>query len=195
MVRYILFLSAFTLVLTSFTSFKNRAKWVIAQNSSLTINGSTNINKFSCAILSYPKTDTITINDLNDLVHLSGNLTLNVKNFECNNIMMTHQFRKTLKSEEFPLLNINFLSLKEFPNANSKLKQVKGLVAIKIAGVTKKYEICYQLESQKNNLVLTGIQQVNFSDFKLIPPHRVGKMVRAKDQLNVIFELRMKVVD
>lgn len=183
------------LSLASFTLPKHATKWVIIQNSSLTINGNTNINKFSCAILSYPKSDTITINSVNDLVHLSGNLSLNVSEFECNNVMMTHQFRKTLKSEDFPLLYVNFLSLKEFPNSRLKQKQVKGLVAIKIAGITKRYEICYLLEQQNNNLVLRGSQYVNFSDFKLIAPHRVGKMIKAKDQLNVVFELRMKIAE
>ncbi len=194
MIKHILYL-AVTLALTSFTPSKRATKWVVTQNSSLTINGSTNVNKFSCAIMSYPKTDTITINSINDQVTLTGALSLNVKNFECNNMMMTHQFRKTLKHEEFPLLHITFLSLKEFPNLSQKLKQIKGLVAIKIAGVTKRYEIYYQLDSQHNNLVLKGSQYVNFSDFKLIPPHRVGKMIKTKDKLNVVFELNMKLVD
>lgn len=194
MIKQILLLIA-VLVLISFTIPKDATKWVILQNSSLTINGSTNVNKFSCAIVSYSKADTITLNNVNEMVHLSGNLNLNVKNFECNNIMMTHQFRKTLKSDEYPSLHINFLSLKEFPNPSQKLKQVRGLVAIKIAGITKKYEINYLLEPQGANMVLRGSQQVNFSDFKLIPPHRVGKMIKAKDQLQVVFELRMRTVD
>jgi len=174
---------------------KATTKWVISQNSSLTINGNTNVNKFSCAILSYPKTDTITINRENNQILLTGALSLNVKNFECNNAMMTHQFRKTLKHEEFPLLNITFISLKESPNLNSKTNAIKGLVAIKIAGVTKRYEICYEFRSVNNNLQLQGSQTVNFTDFKLAPPQRVGKLIRAKDELNVVFELNMKIAE
>lgn len=182
------------LALTSFSP-KGITKWVITQNSSLTINGSTNVNKFSCAILSYPKTDTIIINKINDQVQLSGVLSLNVNDFECNNVMMTHQFRKTLKHEEFPLLNIIFISLKEFPNPNQKVNSIKGLVAIKIAGVIKRFEICYDFEVQNNNLVLKGSQNVNFSDFKLVAPQRIGKLIKAKDELNVVFVLKMKMVE
>ena len=186
-----------TLSLTSFTAPKHATKWVISQNSSLTINGNTNVNKFSCAILSYPKTDTITINEdtANENLMLSGVLSLNVKNFGCNNVMMTHQFRKTLKQEEFPFLYITFLSLKESPNPNQKINLIKGFVAIKIAGVIKKFEICYQLEFVNNNLVLRGNQAIKFSDFKLVAPQRVGKLIKAKDDLNVVFELKMKMAE
>jgi hypothetical protein len=194
MIKHILLL-IFTLALTSFSPPKRSTKWVISQNSSLTINGSTNVNKFSCAILNYPKTDTITINRANDLVLLTGALTLNVKDFECNNLMMTHQFRRTLKHEEFPLLYITFQSLKEFPNPNQKINSIKGMVAIKIAGITKRFEICYQLEALNNNLVLRGNQEINFSDFKLTAPQKVGKLIKAKDQLSVVFELKMKMAD
>ncbi len=193
MINRILLITA--LVLTSFTIPKLATKWVITQNSSLAINGSTNVNKFSCAILSYPKTDTITINRANDQMLLTGVLSLNVKNFECNNVMMTHQFRKTLKHEEFPLLYITFLSLKEFPSPNLKTNSIKGLVEIKIAGVTKRYQICYEFVSLNNNLQLRGSQMVNFSDFKLIAPQKIGKLIKTKDQLNVVFELKMKLVD
>lgn len=196
MIKYILLLSTI-LVLTSFTAPKHATKWVITQNSSLSIIGSTNVNKFSCAILNYPKTDTITINQdiVNENLMLSGVLSLNIKNFECNNVMMTHQFRKTLKQEEFPLLYITFLSLKEFPNPNQKINLIKGFVAIKIAGVIKKFEICYQLEFVNNNLVLRGNQAIKFSDFKLVAPQRIGKLIKAKDDLNVVFELRMKMAE
>ena len=182
------------LTLTSFTP-KRSTKWVITQNSSLTINGNTNVNKFSCAILSYPKTDTLTINRENNQVLLTGALSLNVKNFDCNNAMMTHQFRKTLKHEEFPLLYITFISLKEFPSPNQKNNSIKGLVAIKIAGITKRFDICYEFESLDNTLQLRGSQIVNFSDFKLTAPQRLGKLVKTNDQLSVIFELRLKMVE
>ena len=196
MIKHVLLFSTI-LVLTSFTTPKHATKWIITQNSSLTINGNTNVNKFSCAILSYPKTDTITISEdtANENLMLSGVLSLNIKNFECNNVMMTHQFRKTLKHDEFPLLYITFLSLKEFPNPNQKINLIKGLVAIKIAGVTKHYVTCYTLEVLNQNLTLRGSQAVNFSDFKLIAPKRVGKIIQAKDALNVAFELKLSMVE
>jgi len=191
MIRMLLL--SYLLALSVYMLPQNTSKWVVTQNSSLTINGSTNINRFSCAILKYPQTDTISIHKVNDKICLTGTINLEVKNFECNNRMMTHQFRKTLKLEEFPLLSISFISLKEFPN--QKANQVRGTVAIKIAGVTKRYEISYEFESRHHTLKLRGTQAVNFSDFRLTSPQRMGKLIKANDELNVVFELQIKPVD
>ena len=96
----ILFLA---LTLTSFSKnhkhVANRSsKWVISENSSLVVNGSTNVNKFSCSIRQYPKTDTVLISeDQKSKILLSGELHIEVKNFDCNNQIMTKQLRKTLK--------------------------------------------------------------------------------------------------
>lgn len=191
MIKRILFLQLLW-IFASFTVPKRATKWIITQNSSLTIYGSTNINKFSCAIVSYPKTDTITLDKVNDLILLTGSLSLSTKSFECDNVLMTHQFRKTLKMEEFPLLYIKFLSLKELPTKNQKIKQIKGLVAIKIAEITKYYEICYEMEFLTDSIVLRGDQAVQFSDFKLVAPQRVGKLIKVKNGLNILFELKLK---
>ncbi len=49
-------------------------KWVVNENSSLSVNGSTNINRFSCVIPAYGQADTITVNKGKDAkgIVLSG---------------------------------------------------------------------------------------------------------------------------
>jgi hypothetical protein len=37
------------------------AKWIVSKNSSLSVNGSTNVNKFSCVISTYDEADTLTL--------------------------------------------------------------------------------------------------------------------------------------
>ena len=99
-------------------------------------------------------------------------------------------FRKTLKEDRFPFLQIRFVSLKETP----MLSSVKGLVEISIAGVTKRFEINYQLSIDKNAITLTGNHMINFSDFNLVPPKKIGKLIQAKDELAVLFTLKMEPV-
>jgi hypothetical protein len=90
-------------------------RWVISENSNLSVNGTTNINKFACDIPAYGQTDTITLaKGKNDIV-LSGNIGLKIQSFDCHNSMMTHDLRKTLKESVYPLLHINFLSLSNLP--------------------------------------------------------------------------------
>lgn len=171
------------------------SKWVISQNSSLVVKGNTNVNRFSCAIDQYPKTDTVMVTaDQNNNMLLSGVLNIEVKHFDCQNLMMTRQLRKTLKEDQFPAFQVRFLSLKETPLLKQKKDFVKGFVALTITGVTKQFEICYQLSRDKNTMVLVGNQTINFSDFKLDPPKRMGKLILAKDQLSVAFVLKMESV-
>ncbi|RYE58134.1 MAG: YceI family protein [Sphingobacteriales bacterium] len=169
------------------------SKWVISEHSSLKVNGSTNVNRFTCEIVQYTKADTIDIShDSSNKMLLSGQLNIDVKNFDCKNILMTKQLRKTLKEDQYPTIHVRFLSLKENPVAGSKRYFIKGVVELTIAGVGKRFEIDYALARDKKILVLTGAHPILFSDFNLEPPKKLGKIIQAKDQLIVTFLLKME---
>lgn len=171
---------------------KSTSRWVVSENSMLTVNGSTNINRFSCVILRYPKTDTVLVSkDKTDHIALSGILNLEVKNFDCSSAMMTKQLLNTLKENRFPVLRIKFLSLKEIPSEGQN-SFVKGDVEITLSGVLKRFEICYQINVKRGTIELIGQQAINFSDFHLIPPKKIGRLIQAKDQLVVAFFLKME---
>src|SRR5829696_8772898 len=112
----------FLLIIVACSGFGHRAtnnpalRWVIVNGCSLTVDGSTNVNKFSCAITNYATPDTIAVTkNGNQALHLSGCIRLEVKNFDCHNLIMTADLRKTLKSKEFPALVIRFISLSKYP--------------------------------------------------------------------------------
>ncbi len=173
-------------------------KWVISENSSLCVNGSTNINEFSCEVLGYDKTDTLTITkSKSDMeIVLSGGISLNVKSFDCHNSIMTRDLRKTLKEKQFPMLHIRFLSLNKLPNLTTQPELITGLVAIEIAGNSKRFEVNYQITRDAQKVIhLLGSRDINFSDFNLIPPRKLGGMIKTKDKLSVDFHLNMKAMD
>ncbi|WP_259067356.1 YceI family protein [Mucilaginibacter sp. X4EP1] len=186
------------LLFPAVTAFMEKppTRWVVSQNSSLSVNGSTNINTFSCVIPAYDKTDTITIKDKSDKgVTLSGSIDLNVNSFDCHNSGMTKQLQKTLNEKQFPELHIRFLSLSNLPAITRKPEPVTGLVDIEIAGVSKRFEINYQISEDAENVInLLGSRDLNFTDFKLIPPRKLGGMIKTKDQLTVAFHLKMKTI-
>lgn len=173
-----------------------RTRWVIAENSSLSVNGSTNINKFSCEIPSYDQTDTLTVSRKSKEVALTGNVGLKIITFDCHNSMMTRDLRKTLKESQFPRLYIRFLSLSEMPQLRPKPQQVTGWVNIELAGATKRLEINYQVSMDDQKVIhLLGSRNINFSDFNLVPPRKLGGMIKTNDQLTVAFHLRMSAVN
>ncbi len=105
--------------------------------------------------------------------------------------MKTRELRKTLKEKEFPMLHINFLSLSELPALSNNPKPINGFVEIQLAGTAKRYKVNYQISADGKKFIhLVGSRDVNFSDFNLTPPKKLGGMVRSKDKLSVVFNLK-----
>jgi hypothetical protein len=172
-------------------------KWVIMNGCSLKVDGSTNINNFSCEIINYGKPDTIYINRGNNQpVQLNGSVKLDVKNFDCHNSIMTADLRKTLKAKELPYLTIRFISLSKYPDAASKQEITKGIAVIELAGVSKQFQVDYKVVAAENTYInLVGSRKINFSDFGLTPPRKLGGMIKTNNELSVVFDLRMKVIE
>jgi hypothetical protein len=173
-------------------------RWVISENSSLCVNGSTNVNTFACDIPSYDQTDTLSVtkNKNNNSVALSGNIALKVQNFDCHNPIMTHDLRATLKEKQFPKLRITFLSLSELPELSNKQQQVTGFVNIELVGISKRVEVNYQVSvNAQKEVLMIGMRDINFSDFNLVPPRKLGGLIRTSDKLSVNFHLKMKALD
>jgi hypothetical protein len=170
-------------------------RWVVVNGCALKVDGSTNINSFSCAIVNYGNPDTIVVyRNPNQPVVLRGEIRLPVGQFDCRNPIMTADLRKTLKANKFPHLAIRFLSIKDYPEAN--ITSTRGGVTIELAGVSKTYDVDYKvIQSERNYISLVGIRDVNFSDFNISPPTRIGGMIKTKNQLNVVFNLKVKVLD
>ncbi|MES2377847.1 MAG: YceI family protein [Bacteroidota bacterium] len=174
----------------------NEKKWLISESSSLSVNGTTNINKFACDIPAYDQTDTLTLSRGNKEIILSGDIRLKIQSFDCHNSIMTHDLRKTLKEKEFPRLHIRFLSLSDIPELTIKPAMITGFVDIELAGAAKRFQVNYQvsIDAQKN-IHLLGSRDINFSDFNLIPPRKLGGMIKTNDKLSVAFHLKMKALN
>jgi len=146
MTKNLLYLFLFLLI-CGFNHPDNKASWIVMQGSTLTVNGATNVNTFQCDISNYNMPDTISMLKglpKGQLVPMNGKLNLEIEAFDCHNKMMTSDLRKTLKSKQFPMLSVKFISINGFPdfkNAN----RITGLVDIGLAGVSKRFEIIMYL--------------------------------------------------
>ena len=167
-------------------------KWIIEKNSNLSIQGRSNVNSFQCDVKEYLRADTILFykDDQQQQFTVKGGLIINVDGFDCHQRYMTGDLRKTLKAQEYPQLKINLLSIGNFTAAN---KNVKGTMAITLAGITQRMEIDYSVQtSNDGNLHLNGSRQVLFSDFGLTPPHKLAGLIKVEEQINVQFELILR---
>jgi hypothetical protein len=185
------------LVLSGFNPPDNKAIWVIMQGSSLSVNGTTNINSFQCDINNYYRPDTLTLlrgMPKGQLVPMNGKLNLEIEAFDCHNRMMTADLRKTLKAKIYPILAVKFVSINSFPDFKNPTK-ITGIVDINLSGVSKRFEINYLFTGDEKQAVhLKGNQKIHFSDFNLTPPSKLGGVIRANDELLVEFRLNLKPI-
>lgn len=173
-------------------------KWVLTKQCTLKVNGSTNISKFSCIIPEYTRPDTLLFykGNKNELMKITGSMALEVQNFDCKNAMMTRDLRKTLKAKVYPQIIIRFLTLSRYPDPAMKARSVSGAVTIELAGTVKRFEIDYRYTITGDRaLQLIGTKQVNFSDFNIEPPRKLGGMIKTNNELNVEFMLNVKILN
>jgi len=182
----------------AFFSFLGRdtLRWVVDKNSTLQISGRTNVNRFSCMVGEYADPDTICFakpcKGVNGIA-LTGQIRLPIDGFDCNNRMMTGEFRKALHEQQYPELAITFLSLDRMPEPCGVLQSLKGWVDIGLSGVSRKFEIEYtSLMADEGTMVLQGNRKLGFSDFGLVPPSKMGGLVRVNDVLDVHFTLCLR---
>ncbi len=179
----------------AFRYIDDKARWVVLPGSNLHVNGSTNINNFACEITDYLLPDTLICNKLNakgQVLAMRGKMDLAIADFDCHNKMMTNDLRKTLKYKEFPNLTIQFISLNSFPDFRHPVS-ITGVVDISLAGVKKRFDISYLFTiDPRQQLHLKGARAINFTDFNLTPPSKMGGIIKAKDLLNVEFNLNLK---
>jgi hypothetical protein len=175
--------------------FTKEGAWIIDTNSSLTIHGATNINTFTCLLESYQGHDTLQYYHnatTSELQFMANRMSIPIQHFDCGSRQISKDFRKTLKSDAFPYIDIRFISLGG--NTVADKKALSGKMDIVIAGVTRRYAVRFKAESKNGQVVLSGGQSVSFADFNLKAPEKLRGMIRVKEVLQVEFYLVLKSV-
>jgi hypothetical protein len=166
------------------------SSWLIEHNSSLQINGSSNINSFTCDVKEYLRQDTLWClqDERNSRYVFTSNsmLRLDIRRFDCHHKYITADFRKMVKADVYPTLIIRFLSLDPIKHGST----VKGQVLVELAGKKKIMDVEYACEQlASGQMHLTGTRSMRFPDFELEPPKKIGGLIRIKEDINVQFNL------
>ncbi len=190
----ILILVSGYLCFTSFVSSEVKTmKWTIHPGSSIRINGSSNVNKFTCTASKDFKANPLIFQQkevpANMQVSMQGTVTVAVKAFDCVHRMLEQDLRKTLKESEFPEFTIQFLELERMPDLDSEVDFLSGKVLIDIAGKQKQFYLRYSFNKTPNGYLLKGSRAFNFADFGLAPPKKAAGLIRVNDHFDVGFTM------
>ncbi len=160
----------------------------------MNIEGSSNINAFTCDLKEYLNEDTLVYtkdDHAKKLVFSNSVLNVDIARFDCHQKYITADFRKILKSEKNPYIRVRFISLDDAAVSGN----INGVVEIEIAGQTKRMDITYAMQQYGNKqLQLIGSKEMQFSDFKLEPPKKLMGLIRINEAIKVNFHLHFRKV-
>ena len=171
--------------------------WVVEKNSSLVIEGSSNINEFTCDVKQYLNHDTLvffTDDKMKRLIFQRSAMSIDVSQFDCHQKFITSDLRKTLKYQQYPNMKIHFISMDD-PASVLPGQHVTGILDIELAGVARRMDIKYTVKNQAGNFIqLTGSRQLHFSDFKLEPPQKMAGLIKINQDIKVNVQLLFRKI-
>ncbi|MGK7389121.1 MAG: hypothetical protein ACNS60_02170 [Candidatus Cyclobacteriaceae bacterium M2_1C_046] len=172
-----------------------KERWLVEESSQLLIEGSSNVNEFTCKIQSRTRKDTLTIaydERSNRIDFVKNEVYIDTRAFDCQNAMITSDLKKTLKTDKHPYITLHFLTLQKPTFQNFSSQRVRGTIAIEIAGNTEKYAISYHMTPKTDGtILLEGKQIVNIKDFNLSTPQKLMGLIKVNEQIQVDFTMKL----
>lgn len=164
-----------------FPSKVPESNFLIVQEKKITIVGNTSLGRFSCDYKISEINDTLFINKNSK----SYNIQIPVENFNCGNFLLNKDFQRTLRSNEYPQINVKVHNISIKPGGNIKGSLEIGLInkIKKIQYVT--FERCNVEKPELISLDLT----INVSDFNLTPPKRLGGLIKVEESMDIFIEM------
>lgn len=165
----------------------------VLPQSSLKIQGKTNISKFSCAF------KISTINGPIQVIFEIDKDTLKFRNtflilendcFDCGNTMMNKDLRKLLKSDEYPHIQLSLKTVQEHASAQIS----NASVEISLAGVTNTYTVPVHINKEKFTN-LKGTLAIDIEDFNLEAPKKMLGTIKVSNFIEIEFDLKIQNLD
>lgn len=172
----------FILLSFSHNPIKTRVK--ITSKSEVTIKGKSNVNSFECKYDSNCIEDEISVivTRSNTKILFDGaKISIQSKGFDCRHKMITKDFKKILKADDYSHIEIDLEEL--VTNKN----EITAKICVEIAGVKKQYAVPVTFDSKKRNV--KGILKMNIKDFYLQSPKKLLGIVTLNDNVAIDFNL------
>ena len=162
--------------------------------SSITIAGSTNVNKYKCVIPKYTGSDTLllTAERGKGAYFKKGFVKLEASRFDCEKNVITADFVETIQAKKYPYITINFISFERVPEFKDSEEPFRGKFTITLANVSVPCDVRCKIVKDKNNLIhLKGWHLFKFSDFNLEAPTKMMGLIKVEEMITVDFHLVM----
>lgn len=174
---------------------------LLTNQSSLTIYGSSNVNKFKCKLKQNFEMESLRmlIENNSDTIYCKNAVVkFEVNKFHCGHAAINKDFRQALRSQEYPTisLSVDQVYLPDSSKPVNKSDKIKADISIELAGVIKDYNIEFNdVEINEDNFSITGSQQIKMSEFNIEPPHALLGLIKTNNELSINFEFELKLLE
>lgn len=194
----IMLLNLFIVLLLNLASpvTSNRVNYSIKEQSSLTIAGSSNVNKFECTTyknFSNGYINILTEEEKDYVKFTNAVLKIDIKSFDCENPLLNKDFYKTLNANETPTIDVELLGAEPVQGVKI-LKGNSGKfladVGISLNGTSKPDQIMVRWEKTGfNTFRFTGEKELLMSEFDIETPVAALGLIKVNDEINISFDL------
>ncbi|WP_264565456.1 hypothetical protein [Flavobacterium sp. N3904] len=160
-------------------SFIDDTNLIIIDRIEIEIQGTSTVGKYNCSN-AFNKRDTIFINS-SVQNNLKAEIAMN--NFDCGNRIMNKDLKTTIMVDKFPKSYVTISNIKPFAT------NYKCNLNFLITNKNVKYKD-FVLKNSKESL--EGTIGLKFSELELVPPTKMGGLIKVKDDIIVNFILYKK---
>ncbi len=185
--KFLVYIQFVLVVLIFHISTYKSAKVDILSTSHIAIQGSTNVNSFSCI---YKNEIQLSDNVVNYFIEESQiklkdtELLLSTSAFDCGNKGMNKDFKSLLNAEKYENIKIKVLSI--IPDNDC----VYVIADIKISGFTKEYKFIVNASDDGS---FKGSLDLNICDFGMKPPTKMLGLVKVDETITIDFDVSFKI--
>jgi len=188
-------------LLLSFEPLLVEKSFMITGDSDLYLNGSSNINEFSCVCLCYEKNQQHRFQMSGssgkwDMKFHHTSLDLRTNELDCGHRGINKDLYKTLNSEEHPHITIELLrvDVPEQLDEHPGWSRLTALTAITIAGVRREVEMSVRGQRiDSENFRFVGEKDLYMSNFNLEPPKPLFGLIKVHDLIQIYLDLSVRV--
>lgn len=155
-------------------------------NSVITINGTSNVNKFQF------QNEKPIITTISSESHFDNRIRIPVYEFKASNQRMLQDFHEMVNALEHPYINIEIESM-----ALADFDETSGMTnfrtKVSIAGKTNTYTVASQVEGcEHKGFILKGTLEVKLTDFGIDPPTKVFGAVKVNNEVLINFAFSLE---
>jgi hypothetical protein len=165
---------------------------IIEPESTFKLSGVSNVNEFDCKIVEglcgqqfnacYAQVD-------NSIAFNNTRFSLDVKKFDCNSSYITRDMKKTLKSEQYPFMYFELISISNL-YGDGKYKESLAEALITISGQTNKYYLKYDFKPIDDDTFNVNINsEFDMKDFGIDPPTALMGFIKTEETITVDLNL------